>query len=458
LAGEQYPQEVAAVERFRPAVAMIRTMAEPPAGDADPFDSVRQFVAMPRDVLVLSVAMLAFSLGFQMTTRYVPAYIEVLGGSGLVVGLYKSLSDLIGAVYPYPGGAVSDRVGSRSALTVFGFVSALGFGFWLVAPGLEIALGSVTVPGWVWIFVGLFMVQAWKSLGLGATFAVVKQSTEPQHLAAGFAATETFRRVGFLLGPLAATVLFASTASFVGGFQAILGVAIVFAVTGTVVQHSRYDSSEDTIGKSFEGIAGIRRDLAEMPGELRPLLLGDTLVRFGNGMIYAFVVLVVTDIWQLEATLLGVSLGPAAFFGVLLAVEMAVALVSMYPVARLAERTGLKPVVALGFLVYAVFPLVLISAPQDPLVVGLVFAFSGLRFAGLPAHKALIVGPAAQDTGGRVTGTYYLLRNTLVIPSGVAGGLLYEFDPTVAFGVATVIGLLGTGLFLVFGEEFPAYA
>jgi len=436
-------------------------MAEPTAeqdGEPDPLDAVRQFVAMPRDVLVLSLAMFAFSLGFQMTTRYVPEYMRVLGAGPVVVGLYKSLGDLIGAVYPYPGGAVSDRIGSRLALTLFGLVSALGFAFWLVAPGLELAVGPVTIPGWTWVFVGLFLVQAWKSFGLGATFAVVKQSTEPQHLAAGFASTETFRRVGFLLGPLAATALLAATASFVLGFQAILAVAIVFAVAGTAVQHYLYDAGEDTIGKSFEGIAGIRRDLREMPDPLRPLLLGDTLVRFGNGMVYAFVIFVITDIWELEATLLGFSLGPAAFFGVLLAVEMVVALVSMYPVARLAERTGLKPVVALGFVVYAVFPVVLISAPPDPLLVGAIFAFSGLRFAGLPAHKALIVGPAERDAGGRVTGTYYLLRNTVVIPSGVVGGLLYGFDPTVAFGVATVIGLLGTGLFLVFGEEFPAYA
>jgi hypothetical protein len=86
------------------------------------------------------------------------------------------------------------------------------------------------------------------------------------------------------------------------------------------------------------------------------------------------------------------------------------------------------------------------------------FAFSGLRFAGLPAHKALIVGPAEKDAGGRVTGSYYLVRNTLIIPAGIVGGYLYGVDPTLAFGVATVIGLIGTGYFLVFGEEFEAYA
>jgi MFS-type transporter involved in bile tolerance (Atg22 family) len=310
------------------------------------------------------------------------------------------------------------------------------------------------------VFVGLFLAQAWKSFGLGATFAVVKQSVAPQHLAAGFAGTETFRRVGFLLGPLLAVAVFTLTAdaAFAVSFQFVLAVAVVFALLATAAQHLLYDASEDSFGASFEGIESVRSDLRAMPEPLRPLLLGDTLVRFGNGMVYAFVILVVTDVWELRATLFGLELNPAALFGVLLAVEMVVALLTMVPVARLAERVGLKPVVAVGFVVYAVFPLVLISVPPDPLVVGAVFAFSGLRFAGLPAHKALIVGPAEADAGGRVTGSYYLVRNALTIPAGVVGGLLYGVAPALAFGVATVVGLLGTGLFLVFGEEFAAYA
>jgi len=142
----------------------------------------------------------------------------------------------------------------------------------------------------------------------------------------------------------------------------------------------------------------------------------------------------------------------------------------MAPAAALAERVGLKAVVATGFGVYAIFPLLLISAPPNAVVLAVLFAFSGLRFAGLPAHKALIVGPAEADAGGRVTGAYYLLRNVIVIPSGALGGALYggvpnplgtgqllAGNPTLAFAVATVIGLLGTGYFLVFGEEFDAY-
>jgi MFS family permease len=444
------------------------------APDADgpgPLDGFRQFFALERDVLVLSLAMFAFSLGFQMTNRFLPEYMVALGASGFVVGLFGTVGNVISAVYPYPGGALSDRLGSRYALTLFGLVSTLGFVVWLVAPRLgSLRLAGLVIEPWVWVFVGLLLAQAWKSFGLGATFAVVKQATEPSKLAAGFASTETFRRTAFLVGPVLAAVLIGLHPAFTVSFQYVLAVAVVFGAVGTAAQHFLYDSSEDAIGDSFEGFARIRADLRAMPSALRPLLVGDTLVRFANGMVYVFFVLVVTQFYEVgfEATLplIGaVSLSPAAFFGYLLGVEMLVALVSMAPVSKAAERVGLKPVVALGFAVYALFPVVLIGAPVAlagalslQWVLVLVFAFSGLRFAGLPSHKALIVGPAEAGAGGRVTGTYYLLRNTVVIPSAALGGYLWEFvSPEVAFTLAAAIGVVGTGYFLVFGEEFTAY-
>jgi MFS family permease len=437
-------------------------------------DQFRQFFAMERDVLVLSLAMFAFSLGFQMTSRYLPEYMTALGASGFVIGLFGTVGNVISAVYPYPGGAVSDRLGSRYALTLFGLLSTLGFGVWLVAARVEpVTVAGVTVEPWFWIFVGLLLAQSWKSFGLGATFAVVKQATDPSRLAAGFASTETFRRTAFFAGPVLAAVLVGLHPQFTVSFRYVLAVAVVFGAVGTVVQHVLYDPEGDSIGDSFEGLAQVRADLREMPSELRPLLVGDTLVRFANGMVYVFFVLVVTRFYEvgfdytvaLGGASYAIDLSPAAFFGYLLGVEMLVALATMMPAAKVAERVGLKPIVGLGFLVYGTFPVVLIYGPELlapglPLQWAMValFAFSGLRFAGLPAHKALIVGPAEQDAGGRVTGTYYLLRNTVVIPSAAIGGYLWDFvSPEIAFTIAAVVGVAGTGYFLAFGEEFDAY-
>ncbi|OYR56172.1 MFS transporter [Halorubrum halodurans] len=453
---------------------MDRGRAATDRDDSGPLDAFRRFFALERDVLVLSLAMFAFSLGFQMTNRFLPEYMVALGASGFVVGLFGTVGNVVSAVFPYPGGAISDRIGSRYALTLFGLVSTLGFAVWLVAPSLgTVTVGGVAIQPWIWIFVGLLFAQAWKSFGLGATFAVVKQATDPSRLAAGFASTETFRRTAFLVGPVLAAVLIGFHPTFTVSFRYVLAVAVVFGVVGTAAQHVLYDASGDSIGGSIGGIDRIGRDVREMPEPLRPLLVGDTLVRFANGMVYVFFVLVITQFYEvgfettvaLAGSSYGVDLSPAAFFGYLLGVEMLVALLSMAPAAKAAERVGLKPVVGLGFAVYALFPIVLVGVPELlasvlplPWTLVLVFAFSGLRFAGLPSHKALIVGPAERGGGGRVTGTYYLLRNTVVIPSAALGGVLWEFaSPEVAFTVAAAIGVVGTGYFLVFGEEFEAY-
>ncbi len=309
------------------------------------------------------------------------------------------------------------------------------------------------------MFVGLFLAQAWKSFGLGATFAIVKQSVPPQRLAMGFASTEMFRRIGFLLGPLAAAALLATTATFVDGFQRVLLVALACGLVATVAQHFLYDASEDTLGKSFEGIDQLRDDLRTMPATLRPLLVADTLIRFANGMVYVFFVIVVTEFLAVGFTGFGFTAARR-----LLRRPARRRDGRRHPLdgsRREARRAG-RPQARrrAGLSVYAVFPVLLIFAPADQWVLVALFAFSGLRFAGLPAHKALIVGPAEQDAGGRVTGTYYLLRNTLVIPSAALGGWLYGSEWAVAigdvvirpvglaFGVATVVGLIGVVYFI----------
>lgn len=446
-------------------------------GTTDVRTTVRQFLALERDVLVLSIAMFAFSLGFQMTSRYVPRYMSVLGAGAVAIGLFGTFGNVLSAVYPYPGGAISDRIGSRFALTLFGLASTVGFLFWLLAdlfgtvtippvgPTIEL-LNRETVIGWrkpailpVGIFLGLVFAQAWKSLGLGGTFAIVKQAVDPDQLATGFASTETVRRAAFLLGPLfAAGVL--TVFAFETGFRILLAAAAALGFGATLAQHFLYEASGDTLGKSFEGLSTVVADLRAMPAELRPLLAADTLVRFGNGMVYVFFVIVVTEFLAVGVHLPIVGrLSPDAYFGVLLAIEMLVALLIMLPVSRLSHRIGLKPVVALGFAVYASFPVVLINAPESASALSILFAFSGLRFAGLPAHKALIVGPAEAGTGGRVTGSYYLVRNVVVIPSAAVGGAIYAVSPVTAFTTASAVGLVGLGLFLIFGREFkPAVA
>jgi hypothetical protein len=44
---------------------------------------------------------------------------------------------------------------------------------------------------------------------------------------------------------------------------------------------------------------------------------------------------------------------------------------------------------------------------------------------------------------------YYGIRNLVVVPAGIAGGVLWQHAPTLPLEVAFVIGAIGTVVFLL---------
>src|SRR5512146_2940120 len=101
----------------------------------------------------VAAGIFVFGLGQELWSRYLPAYLRHLGASALVVGAFGALQDLLDAAYAYPGGWLSDRLGNRRALLLFGSLTTGGFLvylFWRSAAG---------------VFLGVFLVMAWKSLG-----------------------------------------------------------------------------------------------------------------------------------------------------------------------------------------------------------------------------------------------------------------------------------------------------
>ena len=59
--------------------------------------------------------------------RFVPKYLQALGATVFVIGLYDALRTLLGAIYAYPGGVIADRWGHRHAFIIFNVVSIVGY-------------------------------------------------------------------------------------------------------------------------------------------------------------------------------------------------------------------------------------------------------------------------------------------------------------------------------------------
>jgi len=62
----------------------------------------------------------------------VPKYLETLGATTPVIGLFGTAEDFFDAIYQYPGGWLADHLGRRRSFMIFITLAAAGY---LCVPG-----------------------------------------------------------------------------------------------------------------------------------------------------------------------------------------------------------------------------------------------------------------------------------------------------------------------------------
>src|SRR5215212_3061054 len=88
---------------------------------------VATFLALRRNTSLLLVALVLAGTGEKLWLGFAPKYLETLGASVLTIGLFDSLQTLLGAVYAYPGGWLTDYWGERRSLLFFNALSIAGY-------------------------------------------------------------------------------------------------------------------------------------------------------------------------------------------------------------------------------------------------------------------------------------------------------------------------------------------
>src|SRR5437773_8739117 len=116
------------------------------------------FLGLRRNTALLLVALLFAGTGEKLWIGFVPKYLQTLGASVFVIGLFDALQTLLGALYNYPGGWLTDRWGQRRSLLLFSLVSLAGYGMVLLW------------SHWLALVLGTFLFVAWSALSLPATF------------------------------------------------------------------------------------------------------------------------------------------------------------------------------------------------------------------------------------------------------------------------------------------------
>jgi len=389
--------------------------------------ALRDYLGLNRNVAVLALSIFGLGLGEELWQSYLPKYLTALGAGGVMVGLFSSLKDALDGLYQYPGGWAGDRFGRKRALMIFTLTAMCGYALYAVA------------WHWAMVFIGLTLVMAWKAGAFPVTFAVIGDALPQGQRAMAFSVQSILVRVPRVIGAPLGGLLIASY-GVRSGVRVAAVITLLLATVVLITQRRGY-REQAASSQGFEKVS-VSTIFARMPAEMKRLLVAECLVRFGEAIAAAFIVLYVTSVLDYSA--------PA--YGMLYALQQTVSLVMYLPSGRLADLTGRRSLIALTLFFFALFPLSVQMAHGFSALIA-AFVIGGLKEMGEPARKAFIVDLAESSQRARVIGVYYTIRNLLIVPAGAVGGLLWTQSPRLPLQAAGIVGMLGLAVFWLSSRE-----
>ncbi|MGH9364593.1 MAG: MFS transporter [Thermoanaerobaculia bacterium] len=369
----------------------------------------------------VAAGIFVFGLGQELWFRYLPEYLRFLGASALVVGAFGALQDLLDAAYAYPGGWLSDRLGNRRALILFACLTTAGFLVYLLWRSIAA------------VFLGIFLVMAWKSLGLPSTFALVGEELAGSRRIVGFTVQSILRRLPIVIAPPLGGLLIERLGMARGlrsGFAISIGLSVAMLAGLAIALRRKNRGSGLPLSPP---LSRREREKTRLHPTLKRLLAADCLIRLCEGLPDVFLV-----VWALEV----LRVSPSQF-GLATSVLMGTAILSYFPAAALAERIEKKPFVIATFLFFTLFPLAVVFSRSFTQLLG-AYVIGGLREVGEPARKAMILDLAGDGARGKTVGLYYAIRGFIVAGAAAIGGALWTIRPSLTFYAAALLGLAGT--------------
>src|SRR4030088_3723572 len=158
----------------------MQTPSQPPVNR---FGRLAHFFGLKRNLIVLLIAIFVIGAGEELWMRFVPKYLQAVGATVFVIGLFDALRTLLGAIYAYPGGLLVDRWGHRRAFLAFNLFSIAGYSLVLL------------VPHWGAVIAGMFLFLSWTCFSLPATFSLVGETLAANRHSMGIGVQSVIRRV-----------------------------------------------------------------------------------------------------------------------------------------------------------------------------------------------------------------------------------------------------------------------
>jgi MFS family permease len=372
---------------------------------------------IPAGVWILGFVSMLMDISSEMVHSLLPLFmVKALGASAFTVGLIEGLAESTALIVKIFSGALSDYLGKRKGLAVFGYaLGALTKPLFAIAPTIGIVLTARLLD------------RVGKGVRGAPRDALVADMTPPHLRGAAFGLRQSLDTVGAFIGPLLAVGLMLLWAN---DFRAVFWVAVIpgFAAVALLVFGLRETAPAPTGKRSNP----IRRENLRRLGASYWWVVGVgaafTLARFSE----AFLVL--------RAHQGGV---PIALVPLVMVAMNLIYSLSAYPFGKLSDRMSHRKLLALGLAVLIAADLVLASSDHWSVVLAGV-ALWGVHMGitqGLLATMVADTAPA--DLRGTAYGFFNLVSGMAMLLASVVAGLLWDrLGASVTFYAGAVFCLI----------------
>ncbi len=148
------------------------------------------FLGLQKNTVGVLVMVVLVGMAERMAERFLPIYMLALGGGVLAIGLLQAMDNLLSALYSFPGGYLSDRVGTKKSLLIFNLVAIAGF------------VVVILIPTWQAVLAGAVLFITWSAISLPATLSLIYRVLPRDKRTMGVSLHSLVRRIPMALGPL----------------------------------------------------------------------------------------------------------------------------------------------------------------------------------------------------------------------------------------------------------------
>lgn len=375
------------------------------------------FQTIPRTVWVLGFVSLLTDISSEMIHSVLPLFlVSVLGANVLTVGIIEGIAEATASVLKIFSGALSDYLGHRKGLAVFGYGLST-----FVKPLFAVA----TSPSGV--LIARFGDRIGKGIRVAPRDALVADSTTPEVRGAAYGLRQSLDTIGAFLGPLAAFTLMAASTN---NFRLVFWLALIpgFLAVALLAVGVREPRANQTQVKRSNPLQW--QTLRSLDQKYWILVAVALLFNLGNSSD-AFLLL--------RAEQIGIS---AALIPLTLVVMNMAYSLSAYPIGILSDRVGRFRLLVGGFILYALVYLGF-AFVQAPWQIWGLFALYGLHMG---MSQGLLLALVANSIPANLRGTAFGFLNlaiglALLPASLLAGGLWQTLGAEATFITGSLFAL-----------------